>query len=149
MKEGVSRRLADEGYLVFLEPSFAPSRYLRWVSYRPDIFAIRSGNDKQEYALVECETRPSGKRLASKNFRSIDIQTRLSSDLSLRRILVVPRGTFARVEPSVRYSWETWIYEGEDFQSFPLARASSDPGLGRKHLREMRTPFLRSHAHST
>ncbi len=45
----------------------------------------------------------------------------MNSDLSLRRILVVPRGTLASVDSSVRLSWETWIYEGGGFQRFPRA----------------------------
>src|ERR1700684_2523268 len=106
MKESVSRELAEEGYSVFFEPPYAPSRFLSWESYRPDLFGIRADAGRQEYAIVECETRPSGRRLASKNFRSVDIQTKLNSELSLRRILVVPRGTLACVDPSVRRSWE-------------------------------------------
>ena len=91
------------------------------------LFGIRASAGRQEYALVECETRPSGRRLASKNFRSVDVQTRLNSDLSLRRILVVPRGTLASVDPSVRRSWETWIYEGGRFQRFPRACDATTP----------------------
>ena len=121
MKEGVSRELAEEGYSVFLEPPYAPSRFLTWASYRPDLFGIRAGTGRQEYAFVECETRPSGRRLASKNFRSVDVQMRLNSDLSLRRILVVPRGTLASVDSSVRLTWETWIYGGGGFERFPRA----------------------------
>jgi hypothetical protein len=90
---------------------------------------MRAGAGRQEYALVECETRPSGRRLASKNFRSVDVQTRLDSELSLRMILVVPRGTLARLDSSVRRLWETWIYDGGGFQRFPRAcdAASSSP----------------------
>jgi hypothetical protein len=127
MKESVSRELAEEGYSVFFEPPYAPSKFLTWVSYRPDLFGIRASPGRQEYALVECETRPSGRRLASKNFRSVDVQTRLNSDLSLRRILVVPRGKLAGVDPSVRRSWETWIYEGGGFQRFPRACEATAP----------------------
>ena len=121
MKESASRELAEEGYSVFFEPPYAPSRFLTWVSYRPDLFGIKASAGRQEYALVECETRPSTSRLGSKNFRSVDVQTRLNSDLSLRRILVVPRGKLSGVDPSVRRSWETWIYEGGRFQRFPRA----------------------------
>lgn len=121
MKESVSRELAEEGYSVFFEPPFAPSRFLSWASYRPDVFGIRASAGRQEYAFVECETRPSGRRLDSKNFRSVDVQTRLNSDLSLRRIIVVPRGTLSCVDSSVRRHWETWIYEGGLLQRFPRA----------------------------
>jgi hypothetical protein len=127
MKEGASRELAEEGYTVFFEPPHAPSRFLTWMSYRPDLFGIRASAERQEYALVECETRPSGRRLASKNFRSLDVQTRLSSVLSLRRILVVPRGGLARLDSSVRRSWETWIYEGGTFLRFPRACDATPP----------------------
>jgi len=121
MKESVSRELAEEGYSVFFEPPQAPSRFLSWASYRPDLLGIRASAGRQEYALVECETRPSGRRLASKNFKSVDVQTRLNSDLSLRMILVVPRGTLARLDSSVRRSWETWIYNSGCFQRLPRA----------------------------
>jgi hypothetical protein len=119
MKESVSRELAVEGYAVFQEPPYAPSRFMSWVAYRPDLFGIRATAERQEYAFVECETRPSGRRLAAKNFRSVDVQTRLNSELSLRRILVVPRGTLAGVDSAVRHTWETWIYEGGRFQRYP------------------------------
>ncbi len=125
MKESVSRELAGEGYAVFFEPSYAPSRFLSWAFYRPDLFGIRASAERQEYAFVECETRPSGRRLASKNFTSVDVQTRLNSELSLRMILVVPRGTLARIDSSVRRSWEMWIYEEGCFQRFPRALSGS------------------------
>ncbi|HVC26699.1 MAG TPA: hypothetical protein VND40_00920 [Nitrososphaerales archaeon] len=121
MKESVSRALAEEGYSVFFEPPYAPSRFLTWVSYRPDLFGIRASADRQEFALVECETRPSGRKLASKNFRSLEVQTTLNSVLSLRRILVVPRGALACLDSSVRRSWETWIYESGAFLRLPRA----------------------------
>jgi hypothetical protein len=127
MKESVSRELAEEGYSVFFEPPYAPSSFLSWVSYRPDLFGMRGGPGRQEYALVECETRPSGRRLASKNFRSVDVQTRLNSDLSLRRILVVPRGKLASIDSSVRRSWETWIYDAGGFQRIPRASDTAVP----------------------
>ena len=127
MKESVSRELERGGIRRLFEPPYAPSRFLSWASYRPDLFGIRASAGRQEYAFVECETRPSGRRLASKNFRSVDVQTRLNSDLSLRLILVVPRGTLARVDSSVRRSWEMWIYEDGGFQRFP--RAAAKPSL--------------------
>jgi len=128
MKESASRELAGEGYSVFFEPPCAPSRFLSWASYRPDLLGIRASAQRQEYVLVECETRPSGRRMALKNYRSVDVQTRLNSELSLRRILVVPRGTLSSVDSSMRLSWETWIYEGGSFQRFPMAcDASTTP----------------------
>jgi hypothetical protein len=121
MKQSVWRALVGEGYFVFFEPPYAPSRFLSWASYRPDLFGVRGSGARQDYAFVECETRPSGRRLASKNFRSVEVQTRLNADLHLRRILVVPRGTLASVDSSVRLSWETWIYDEGAFQRFPKA----------------------------
>jgi len=121
MKDRACRELAGEGYRVFFEPLYAPSQFLTWEAYRPDLFGSRAGQGRQEYALVECETRPSEKRLSSKNFRSLQVQTRLDSQLSLRRILVVPRGKLAQVDPSVRRDWEMWIYEGGNLLRFPTA----------------------------
>ena len=131
MKESVSRELAGEGYSVFFEPPYSPSRFLGWTSYRPDLLGIRAGSGRQEYAFVECETRPSARRLASKNFRSVDVQTRLNHDLSLRRILVVPRRKLSSVDPSVRRTWEMWIYDRSGFQMFRMARDPPAASLGR------------------
>ena len=119
MKESVRGVLSKEGYLVYLEPQFAPSRFLSWEFYRPDMLGVRAADGRQEYAIVECETRPSQRRLAGKNYRSLQVQTRLNSELRLRRILVIPRGTLARVHPSVRLSWETWIFGDGSFQLLP------------------------------
>jgi hypothetical protein len=119
MKESVSRELAEEGYSVFQEPPYAPSQFMSWASYRPDLFGIRASIERQEYALVECETKPSARKLSAKNFRSVNVQTRLNSELSVRKILVVPRGMLAAVDPSVRRTWEMWIYEGTTFQRLP------------------------------
>lgn len=126
MKESSSRKLESEGYLVFFEPPCAPSRSMTWVAYRPDVFGVRSCEGLQEYAFVECETRPSLRRLQSKNYRSVEVQSKLDSRLRLRRILVVPRGTLRRLDPWVRYSWETWIFGGgELFLTFPRAAGAT------------------------
>ncbi len=124
MKHRVSKELANEGYRVFFEPAFAPSPFLGWASYRPDLLGVKATSDKQEYVFVECETNPSTKRLADKNFRSVEVQLRLNSVFSLRRLLVVPWGTLRHLDPSVRYSWETWIYREGGFQRFPRAVAA-------------------------
>jgi hypothetical protein len=124
MKHSVSRELAEEGYFIYEEPPFAPTPFMNWEAYRPDLFGVRAGPGRQDYALVECETRPSLRKLAAKNVRSVEVQTRLNSELSLRRILVLPRGKLARVDRSVRRAWEMWIYEGGTFQRFPPASQS-------------------------
>jgi hypothetical protein len=129
MKERVSRQLAEEGYALFFEPPYTPSRFVTWESYRPDILGIRASAGMQEYALVECETNPSTRGLDSKNFRSVEVQTRLNSELSLRLIVVVPRGTLRGLDPSVRRSWETWVYEGHGLQMFPRASEARTNGF--------------------
>lgn len=121
MKGAASRELAGEGYTVFFEPPVAPSRFLSWEAYRPDVLGVRATGATQDYAIVECETRPSARRLSSKNFLSVEVQTRLNSDLSFRRILVVPRGSLACVQPSVRLEWEVWVHEGGALRKFPRA----------------------------
>lgn len=119
MKERVSQELVKEGYTVFVEPLWAPSRYLSWVSYRPDLLGVRTCGSRQDYAFVECETRPSERRLASKNVGSVGVQTMLGAAISLRKILVIPRGKLSRVDRSMRRSWETWICDGNGVQCFP------------------------------
>lgn len=121
MKEAVSSELSREGYAIFFEPRHAPSRFMTWVSYRPDVFGIRAPAGRQEYALVECETHPSTTKLASKNFLTVEVQARLNSDLGLRRIVVVPRGRLRSLDSSVRRYWETWTYDGVGLQKFQSA----------------------------
>lgn len=110
MKERASRELEREGYSVFFEPPSSPSRFMSWGAYRPDVFGVRTGAETQDYALVECETRPSGRRLGSKDFRSVRLQAQLNREPALRMILVIPRGTLGRLEPSLRLTWETWVF---------------------------------------
>jgi hypothetical protein len=131
MKQRVSRELADEGYLVFEEPPFAPSWYMRWTAYRPDLFGVKTNAPGvQEYVLVECETRPSTRRLVAKNFKSVEIQARLHSELSLRQILVVPWGRLAGLDPSIRLAWEMWVYEGTTFRRYPRAGEGEKASCG-------------------
>lgn len=124
MKDRASRELEREGYSVFLEPACSPSPFLSWDAYRPDVFGIRTAAGSQGYAMVECETRPSGTRLASKNVHTVRVQTRLNLEPSLRLILVIPRGTLGRLDSAVRLCWETWVYSAGGIQMLPRAARS-------------------------
>jgi len=120
MKRACALELARQGYRVYPEPLWPPCNRLWWASYRPDLLGAKSSSSGREYALVECETNPSTRRLLAKNYRSVELQDQLDAPCSLRRVLAIPRGTFHRLEASVRYSWETWIL-GDGLLMIPLA----------------------------
>ena len=123
MKRACALELVRQGYWVYPEPLWPPCRRLWWASYRPDLLGVRSSSSRQDYAFVECETNPSTRRLLAKNYLSVELQDQLDVPCSLRRVLAIPRGTLHRLEASLRYSWETWIF-GNGLLKIPLAGRS-------------------------
>ena len=126
MKAAAALELSSQGYSICLEPLWPPHG-ISWESYRPDVFGIRRTASRQDFALVECETRPSTRKLLHKNYGTIELQDRLDLDSTLRRVIVIPRGTLDRLATSIRFSWETWIFGGS-FLKLPLAASQ-----GRSH----------------
>ena len=113
MKAVVRGELEKEGFGIVEEPLYPPARWISWSAYRPDLLGFRAKNMREEVAIVECETRPSMRRFASKNFASLWFQPSVLSVGSLRRILAVPRGKLGAVDLRLRNGWEIWVI-GED-----------------------------------
>ncbi len=111
LKESVSRELQKEGYSIFEEPIFSPSPSVGWCRYRPDLFGAKTNQEGEDFVLVECETRPSTKKLISKNFQGVWLQTHISHANHMRRILAIPPGTLRGLDLRVRREWEIWIVE--------------------------------------
>jgi len=109
MKAVVRGELEKEGYGVVEEPLFPPANWISWSTYRPDLLGFRAQDMKEEIAIVECETRPSMGRFASKNYSSLWFQPSVLSVGSLRRILAVPRGKLGTVDLRLRRDWEIWV----------------------------------------
>ena len=119
MKAIVKKELERERYEVVEEPPYSPGR-VSWTSYRPDLLGYRSENGKEEVVLVECETRPSIKKLEAKNSASAWFQQRLQGQGSVRRILAVPRGSLGAVNMRARGVWEVWVIgSSSSLERFP------------------------------
>jgi len=109
MKAVVRGELEKEGFGVVEEPTYPPAKWISWSTYRPDLLGFRAKEMKEEIAIVECETRPSMRRFASKNYSSLWFQPSVLSVGSLRRILAVPKGKLGAVDLRLRQGWEIWV----------------------------------------
>ena len=109
MKAVVREELEKDGFKVVEEPSVPPARWISWSTYRPDLLGFRAKDRREELAVVECETHPSMRRFASKNYSSLWFQPSVLSIGSVRRILAVPRGRLGAVDLRLRSGWEIWV----------------------------------------
>jgi len=112
MKAVVREELERDGFGVVEEPPFSPAKWISWSAYRPDLIGFRAKDTREEVAIVECETKPSMRRFALKNYSSLWFQPSVLSAGSLRRILAVPRGKLGAVDLKLRSGWEIWIIGG-------------------------------------
>jgi hypothetical protein len=120
MKAVVASELTKEGYEVVEEPLWPPNRLVSWEAYRPDLLGIAQTDSREEYALVECETRPTTKRLLAKNIWRVELQARIDRKPRLRRILVVPRGKLGALDLKLRRSCEIWVTDNADVLKIPM-----------------------------
>ena len=109
MKAIVKSELQKEDYAVVEEPLFPPGERVSWSSYRPDLLGYRSNGGAEELVLVECETHPNMRRLRSKKYSTVWLQTYLFREGSLRKILAVPQGKLGSVDMKIRSEWEVWV----------------------------------------
>ncbi|UCE10720.1 MAG: hypothetical protein JSW61_01955 [Candidatus Thorarchaeota archaeon] len=111
MKSTVSHELAEEGYIIHLEPWNPPLERLTWSCYRPDILGVKDREFRLKVALAECETNPSISRIRNKNtqVRRIVLQALLGETCELRLILAIPCGMLSRANHTpIRRLWEIW-----------------------------------------
>lgn len=113
MKAVVREELEKDGFGVVEEPAFPHVKWISWSTYRPDLLGFRAKDMKEEVAIVECETRPSMRRFARKNYSSLWFQPSVLSSGSLRRILAVPKGKLGAVDLRLRHGWEIWVIGSE------------------------------------
>jgi len=124
MKAVVASELVRNGYEVIEEPLWPPNRLVSWEAYRPDLLGIAQTDSREEYALVECETRPRTKRLLAKNIWRVELQSRIDRQPRLRRILVVPRGKLGALDLKLRRSCEIWVTDEDDILKIPTCAPS-------------------------
>jgi hypothetical protein len=125
LKDAALAELEREGYYLYVEPSDPPSWRLNWSLYRPDIAGTLADEVEFWFVLVECETKPSIRRIRrkiSKIRNSLTFQNRLNETYLFRLLLVIPAGMLERVNCSdIRLRWEIWIvnYRGEIIHKIP------------------------------
>ena len=124
MKAVVASELTKEGYEVIEEPLWPPNRFLSWEAYRPDLLGLVNTDFKEEYALVECETKPRTTRLLMKNIWRVELQSKIDRQPRLRRILVVPRGKLGTLDPKLRRFCEIWVADKADILKIPMCPPS-------------------------
>lgn len=107
LKQIVAAELQKLGFQVRFEPEEPPKNAVKWRSYRPDLIGVLSRPGETHFAIVECETRPSGTRFARKNWREIEFQSKLFEDTLISFILAVPIGSISKAT-SFRRKWEVW-----------------------------------------
>ena len=124
MKAVVASELTKEGYEVVEEPLWPPNRFVSWEAYRPDLLGLVNTDVREEYALVECETKPRTTRLLTKNIWRVELQSKIDRQPRLRRILVVPRGKLGALDLKLRYSCEIWVTDKDDILKIPTCAPS-------------------------
>lgn len=102
LKEVVEEALRNDGFSTYVEPEWPPVNLVSWWGYRPDVFGVRRYTDSDEYAFVECETKPRFTRILEKKTTSIVVQSRLLANTHKRLILAIPSGTLRMLNMKVR-----------------------------------------------
>ena len=121
MKQMVREQLEVDDYRVIEEPLYPPTRWLHWEGYRPDLLGYKYDIQKEQIAIVECETHPSTKKFVSKNYGSLWFEPSVLRQGSIRRILAIPRGKLSAIDLRLRRQWEIWVLG----KSGPLVKISS------------------------
>jgi hypothetical protein len=109
MKRMVRDDLESENYRVVEEPPYPPASWIHWEYYRPDLLGLRSDDRSEQLVIVECETHPSMRKFASKNYGSLWFEPSVVREGSIRRILAVPSGKLSGVDLRLRRRWEIWV----------------------------------------
>jgi hypothetical protein len=109
----VKKKLLEENYTVYVEPSKPPLERLWWRSYRPDVLGIISDKSIFKLALAECETAPNSKRILAKTSKirqTLALQKQLNERHIIRLLLIIPPMKFDRINcTAIRRFWEIWI----------------------------------------
>jgi len=86
---------------------------LFWQSYRPDILATKNTENLFEVVLVECETKPTKRRVVVKMLtiqNNLALQKRLFENTKFNPILAIPPHNLAKILCcEVRNFWTIWI----------------------------------------
>lgn len=113
LKQIVSNELKKNHFITYEEPLESPYNNLWWQSYRPDVFATRNTERTFEVVLVECETKPSKRRVLTKMSiiqNNLTFQKRLFEKTEFHPILAIPPHNLTKILCSnVKNFWTIWI----------------------------------------
>ena len=113
LKQSVEQELLNQYYEVYHEPPESPLKRLYWRSYRPDILGIFSKNSKLIIVIVECETKPSFKKILKKTNQiryGFSLQKQLNENHFIFPLLVIPAMYLNKINfLEIRKFWHIWI----------------------------------------
>jgi hypothetical protein len=126
-KQTVADELKKQNYRIHFEPWESPIDLFWWQSYKPDILAVKQTDSGRRIILVECETKPSHKRVLYKTKqiqKNLAIQRQLFENTTILPLLVIPPNNLKKVFlSSVRKFWEIWIVSQEGQIKHKITRA--------------------------
>ncbi|MEJ2127074.1 MAG: hypothetical protein P8X84_06195 [Candidatus Bathyarchaeota archaeon] len=113
LKQIIAKELEKQKFTTYEEPLESPYNNLWWRSYRPDVLATKNIETSFEVVLVECETKPTKKRILEKMTtiqNNLFLQKRLFQNVHFIPLLVIPSFSLAKILcEEVRNFWEIWI----------------------------------------
>jgi len=116
-KLAVAEELQKQSFEIHYEPWESPLNLLWWQSYKPDILAIKQNTSSKKIVLVECETKPSRKRVLTKTKqieKNLTVQKQLFENTMILPLLVIPPNNLQKIMFSpIRKFWEIWIINKE------------------------------------
>jgi hypothetical protein len=129
-KQTVAEELQKQNYGIHFEPWESPLNLLWWQAYKPDILAIKQTMSSRRIVLVECETKPTRKRVLTKTRqikKNLAIQKQLFTDTMILPLLIIPPNNLQKIMFSpIRKFWEIWIISQEGQIKHKISRT---PGL--------------------
>ncbi|MBN2259711.1 MAG: hypothetical protein JW702_04165 [Clostridiales bacterium] len=113
LKQIVAKELKVQDFTTYEEPLESRYNNLWWTSYRPDVLGTKNIENSFEVVLVECETKPTKKRILEKMTiiqNNLFLQKRLFQNVHFIPLLVIPSFSLAKIlSEEVRNFWEIWI----------------------------------------
>ena len=133
-KQTVALELKKQDYGIHYEPWQSPLNLLWWQSYKPDILAVKQSDSSRRIVLVECETKPSRKRVLAKTRQireNLALQKQLFQNAMILPLLVIPPNTLQRIIFSpIRKFWEIWIINQKGEIKHKISRPPGTGSLG-------------------
>jgi hypothetical protein len=113
LKHTIAQELQRKNYTLYFEAHCSPFSRLLWNSYCPDILGVLENKNSLKIILVECETKPTKKRVIKKTIQIkqvLSLQKRLNEKHVILPLLAIPAMNLYKVNgKEIRNFWEIWI----------------------------------------